>query len=214
MSLNIASPHQLPSFAQPEDADALAALINQSLFPLGVTVLAAIHQECLVLRALLPPHIDRLFLINCVREGMESLQLQSIKQVVLIGQDRENIRPDWQYILNLARINLPPVNLPPIPTRRQSGACSFPGVVMTSSVITTSSLSSVTRQNTEQKPLRLRVRRPRHPLAHRSICLLLMVAAGGLLIGGAWAAKSMFLVENHQNQGAPSSTLLVSPLKL
>ncbi len=203
MSSNITSSDQLPNFAQPENADALAALINRSLFPLGVTVLAAIHQECLVLRALLPPHIDRLFLINFLREGLGHLSLPSIKQVVLIGQDRENIRPDWQYILNLARINLPPVNLPPIPTRRQSEPGSFPGVAVVEE-------QQLTRR-TGDKFLRLRVRPPRHPLARRSVCFLLILAAGGLLIGGAGAAKSVFFVENHHNQSTPSSTLLVSP---
>ncbi len=206
MSSNIVSPDQLPSFAQPQSADDLAAWINHSLLPLDVTVLVAIHDQCLVLQALLPPHIDRLFLINFLRERMSRLPLPAIQQVLLIGQDRECIRPDWQYILNLPSVSLPAINLPPIPTRRPSPPPEpliFPQRIVAEEPIAISPPG--------QKRLRWRVRAPRHPLARRSVCVLLILAAGGLLVGGIWAAQSVFIVENLKNQQAPSSELLVSP---
>jgi hypothetical protein len=171
MLQNTASHHQLLNLAKQGDADSLTALINQNLFPLGVTVMTAIQDECLVVKALLPQHIDRLFLINFMREGMERLQARSIQQVILIGQDRERIIPDWQYILNLHHVDLPPVS-----QIRQQYTALLP-------------LNPV-------KTVGLAPPSP-HPLASKSVRLLLFLATLGLLIGGTFAAKTMFLIDNQ-----------------
>jgi hypothetical protein len=171
MSQNTASYHQLLNLAKQGDTESLTALINQNLFPLGVTVMTAIQDECLVVKALLPQSIDRLFLINFMREGMERLQARSIQQVILIGQDRERIIPDWQYILNLHHVALPPVS--------QIHQQYIP-----------SPLPSVT---TTVRP----APRSTHLLANRSVQLLLFLATVGLLVGGTFAAKTVFLIENQ-----------------
>lgn len=41
-----------------------------------------------------------------MREGMERLQANPIRQVLLVG--RERVTADWQYILNLYQADLPP----------------------------------------------------------------------------------------------------------
>jgi hypothetical protein len=171
MSQNTASHHQLLNLAKQGDTDSLTALINQNLFPLGVTVMTAIQDECLVVKALLPQNIDRLFLINFMREGMERLQARSIRQVILIGQDRERIIPDWQYILNLHHVALPPVS--------QIHQQYIP--------------SPPPSATTAVRP----ARQSPHPLSSKSVQLLLFLATLGLLIGGTFAAKTVFLMENQ-----------------
>jgi hypothetical protein len=178
MSQSIASHHQLLNLAKQGDADSLTALINQNLLPLGVTVITALQNECLVVKAMLPQHIDRLFLINFMREGMERLQANSIQQVVLIGQDRERISPDWQYILKLHNIDLPPVT--PAPTQYIPPIHPDPVTAVRSA---------------PQK-------RPVHPLRNGYLRLVLLLATVGLLVSGSFAAKTVFVMDN-QNEPAP-----------
>jgi hypothetical protein len=181
MSQNIASPHHhLLNLAKQGDADSLTALINQNLLPLGVTVMTALQNECLVVRALLPQNIDRLFLINFMREGMERLQARSIQQVILIGQDRERIIPDWQYILNLHHVALPPLS-PPVKSQYAPPPQPAPA------------------ETIHHAP----TKKYRHPLTRSSLRLVLLLATLGLLIGGTFAGKTVFVMEN-QNEPSPS----------
>jgi hypothetical protein len=102
------SQHHLISLAKQGNPKALTTLINQTLSPLGVVVTSALNAECLVVTAIVPDTIDRKFLIEFMREGMERLQANSIRQVLLVGRDRARVTPDWQYILNLYQADLPP----------------------------------------------------------------------------------------------------------
>jgi hypothetical protein len=179
---NTASQNQLLSLAQQGDAASLTALINHNLFPLGVTVMTTLQDKCLVVTAVLPQNIDRLFLINFMREGMERLQAKSIQQVLLIGKDRERITPDWQYILNLHQADLPPV----VPLRQPQLPLQPPPPAI---------------------PQPIHQQLPRHPLASTPLRWLLLLTTCGLLVGGTWAAKTVFLVENApDNYSTPAAS--------
>ncbi len=171
------SQHHLISLAKQGDPTALTTLINQTLSPLGVVVTSVLNAECLVVTAVVPDTIDRQFLIRFMREGMERLQANSIRQVMLVGRDRERVTPDWQYILNLYQADLPPAR---IKRRRQRLA---PPVVTV----------STTAQPTE---VRSPVRRRRHWLVNKPLNWVLTLGAIALLAGGAFAAKVVFLVDH------------------
>jgi hypothetical protein len=175
-TMNTSSSHenrsQLLALAKDGDITALESLIKSTLLPLGVEVMAANGNNCLVITAVLPETVDRLFLINFVREGLERLQADSIERVVIVGRDRARINPDWQYILNLYQADLP---LIPTPANQHRA-----------------------RRSNEQTP-RLTFRQ-RHPLFSKPLHLLMFVLACGLLVAGAFAAKTVFVLEDGGKQ--------------
>jgi hypothetical protein len=176
------SQHHLISLAKQGDPTAVTTLINQTLSPLGVVVTSVLNAECLVVTAVVPDTIDRQFLIRFMREGMERLQSNSIRQVMLVGRDRERVTPDWQYILNLYQADLPPAK---IKRRRQRIA---PPVVMPP-VVTVSPTVPPTAARTP-------TRRRRHWLVNKPLNWALTLGAIALLAGGAFAAKVVFLVDH------------------
>jgi hypothetical protein len=171
------SQHHLISLAKQGDPTALTTLINQTLSPLGVVVTSVLNAECLVVTAVVPDTIDRQFLIRFMREGMERLQANSIRQVMLVGRDRERVTPDWQYILNLYQADLPPAKSK---RRRQRIAPPVETV-------------SPTAPPTE---VRSPTKRRRHWLVNKPLNWLLTLGAIALLAGGAFAAKVVFLVDH------------------
>jgi hypothetical protein len=172
----ISSQHQLISRAKEGDPTALTALINQTLSPLGVVVTSAMNAECLVVTAVVPDTIDRKFLIKFMREGMERLQANSIRQVLLVGRDRERVTPDWQYILNLYQADLPPTAVKRKRRLRMPPADPVPVAVAST------------------QP------RSRHWLVNRPINWLLTLAAFTLLGCGVFAARVVFLVDHTVDQ--------------
>ena len=117
--------------------------------------------------AILPETVDRLFLIDFLREALERLQPEKIDRVVIVGRDRARLVPDWQHILNLHQADLPQM---PTPARQQQAK----------------------RKPTPKKaviPFR-----QRHPLLSKPLHLVLFLAACGLLVGGVFAAKMVFSV--------------------
>jgi hypothetical protein len=171
------SQHHLISLAKQGDPTALTTLINQTLSPLGVVVTSVLNAECLVVTAVVPDTIDRQFLIRFMREGMERLQANSIRQVMLVGRDRERVIPDWQYILNLYQADLP---LAKTERRRQRIA---PPVATVSPPVPPTEVRTPTR-------------RRRHWLVNRPLNWVLTLGAIALLAGGAFAAKVVFLVDH------------------
>jgi hypothetical protein len=157
------------ALAKAGDVTALNRLIDDTLSPLGVGVTTALGNECLVVTAVLPETIDRLFLIDFLREALERLQPDYIDRVVIVGRDRARLTPDWQHILNLHQADLPQM---PTPARQQQAK----------------------RKPTIKKsaiPFR-----HRHPLLSRPLHLVLFLAACGLLVGGVFAAKTVFMIED------------------
>jgi hypothetical protein len=175
------SQHHLISLAKQGDPTALTALINQTLAPLGVVVTSVLNAECLVVTAVVPDTIDRQFLIRFMREGMERLQANSIRQVTLVGRDRERVTPDWQYILNLYQADLPPAKI----KRRRQRIAPPVATVLTPA------------QPTEVRPP---TRRRRHWLVNKPLNWLLTLGALTLLAAGAFAAKVVFLVDHSVDQ--------------
>jgi hypothetical protein len=161
--------NHLVALAKTGDVAALNQLINNTLSPLGVEVTTVIGNECLVVTATLPETIDRLFLIDFLREALERLQPEEVDRVVVVGRDRARLTPDWQHVLNLHQADLPQM---PTPARQQQAK----------------------RQPTRQKtviPFR-----QRHPLLSKPLHLMMFLAACGLLIGGVFAARTVFMVED------------------
>jgi hypothetical protein len=156
------------NLAKAGDVTALNRLINDTLSPLGLDVTTVMGNECLVVTAILPETIDRLFLIDFLREALERLQPEYVDRVVIVGRDRARLTPDWQHILNLHQADLPQM---PTPARQQQAK----------------------RKPTVKKaviPFR-----QRHPLLSKPLHLVLFLAACGLLVGGVVAAKTVFMVE-------------------
>jgi hypothetical protein len=159
-------PH-LMALAKAGDVAALNWLIDNTLSPLGVEVTAIMGNDCFVVTAILPETVDRLFLIDFLRESLERLQPEKIDRVVIVGRDRARLAPDWQHILNLHQADLPQM---PAPARQQQAK----------------------RKPTLKKsvvPFR-----QRHPLLSKPLHLVLFLAACGLLVGGVFAAKTVFTV--------------------
>lgn len=171
-----ASAQHLLSRAQQGDAHALDAMLNRTLAPLGVVVTTVINAECAIVTAVLPHGIDRQFLIRFMREGMERLQARSIRQVLLVGRDRERSQPDWQYILNLYQADLPPS---PQPQRRRRAA-------VTATATPTIVPLIQPRPRAAIGPRRL----------SRPLYLLLLLATVALLAGGTWAGRTVLLVDS------------------
>jgi hypothetical protein len=159
-------PH-LMALAKAGDVAALNWLIDNTLSPLGVEVTAIMGNDCFVVTAILPETVDRLFLIDFLRESLERLQPEKFDRVVIVGRDRARLAPDWQHILNLHQADLPQM---PAPARQQQAK----------------------RKPTLKKsvvPFR-----QRHPLLSKPLHLVLFLAACGLLVGGVFAAKTVFTV--------------------
>jgi hypothetical protein len=157
----------LMALAKAGDVAALNWLIDNTLSPLGVEVTAIIGNDCLVVTAILPETVDRLFLIDFLREALERLQAEGIDRVVIVGRDRARLVPDWQHILNLHQADLPQM---PTPARQQQA---------------------------KRKPTPKKATisfRQRHPLLSKPLHLVLFLAACGLLVGGVFAAKTVFTV--------------------
>lgn len=183
------SQHHLISLAKQGDPTALTTLINQTLSPLGVVVTSVLNAECLVVTAVIPDTIDRQFMIRFIREGMERLQANSIRQVMLVGRDRERVTPDWQYILNLYQADLPPAK---IKRRRQR---------LVPPVAPVSTTTPVSATTTVQPPeVRVPLKRRRHWLVNKPLNWALSLGAIALLVGGAFAAKVVFLVDHSVDQ--------------
>jgi hypothetical protein len=162
-----ANRNNLVALAKAGDVAALNWLIDSTLSPSGVEVMTTIGNDCLVVTAILPETIDRLFLIDFLREALERLQPEGIDRVVIVGRDRARLLPDWQHILNLHQADLPQM---PTPARQQQAK----------------------RKPTPKKAVISF--RQRHPLLSRPLHLVLFLAACGLLVGGVFAAKTVFTV--------------------
>jgi hypothetical protein len=158
---------QLVALAKAGDVTALNWLIDDTLSPLGAEVTAIMGNDCLVVKAVLPETLDRLFLIDFLRAALERLQPEKIDRIVIMGRDRARLLPEWQHILNLYQADLPKM---PTPARQQQAKRKpIPKTVGTSL-------------------------RQRHPLLSRPLHLVLFLAACGLLVGGVFAAKVVFTV--------------------
>jgi hypothetical protein len=157
----------LMALAKAGDVAALNWLIDNTLSPLGVEVTAIVGNDCLVVTAILPEVVDRLFLIDFLREALERLQPEGLNRVVIVGRDRARLVPDWQHILNLHQADLPQM---PTPARQQQA-----------------------KRKPAPKKAAVSFRR-RHPLVSKPLHLVLFLAACGLLVGGVFAAKMVFTV--------------------
>jgi hypothetical protein len=160
---------QLVASAKAGDVTALNKLIDNTLSPLGVGVTTVMGNECLIVTAILPETIDRLFLIDFLREALERLQPAQIDRVVIIGRDRARINPDWQHILNLHQADLPKM---PTPARQKQAKRKIAPPQTTLSF------------------------RQRHPLVSKPLHLVMFLAACTLLVCGVFAAKTVFMVED------------------
>jgi hypothetical protein len=164
---SIANRTHLMALAKAGDVAALNWLIDNTLSPLGVEVTAIMGNDCLVVNAILPETVDRLFLIDFLREALERLQPDGIDRVVIVGSDRARLLPDWQHIVNLHQADLPQM---PTPARQQQAK----------------------RKPTPKKAVISF--RQRHPLLSKPLHLVMFLAACGLLVGGVFAAKTVFTV--------------------
>jgi hypothetical protein len=161
--------NHLVTLAKSGDVTALNKLIYNTLSPLGVEVTTVMGNDCLLVTATLPETVDRLFLIEFVREALERLQPDKIERVVITGCDRSRINPDWQHVINLHQADLPHM---PTPARQQQAKRKI------------------------APPQMVRNFRQRHPLLSKPLHLVLFLLACALLVGGVFAAKVVFTVSD------------------
>jgi hypothetical protein len=89
--------------ARQGNPEAIAKLMNQSLRVKKITVIVSLMDDCLNILAsgIEPP--SRTFMVNFVREGMEKLNIQTIRQVRVRAFKKGDKAPTWQEVLVLRR---------------------------------------------------------------------------------------------------------------
>lgn len=89
--------------ARQGNPEAIAKLMNQSLRVKHITVVASVMDDCLTLLASAAEPPNRTFLVNFVREGMEKLNIDTIRKVRIRAFKKGDKAPSWQEVLVLHR---------------------------------------------------------------------------------------------------------------
>jgi len=84
----------LKELARQGNPKAIAALLNRSLEPKGITVKAALDQHCLQVM-LISPQVPAIELVRVIRDGLSRLGIESIEQVKIYGKQVGEDIPDW-----------------------------------------------------------------------------------------------------------------------
>lgn len=84
----------LKELARQGNPKAIAALLNRSLQPKGITVKVALDQRCLQVM-LLSAQVPATELVRVIRDGLNRLGVESIEQVKIYGKQVGEDIPDW-----------------------------------------------------------------------------------------------------------------------
>ncbi|WP_416667859.1 type IV pilin-like G/H family protein [Egbenema bharatensis] len=81
---------------------AIAALMNKTLQPKGITVTATTAGECLTIVAEAKTKPDQSTLVECIRQGLNSLNPKSIQRVVVQGKAAGQSHSSWRESFTLS----------------------------------------------------------------------------------------------------------------
>jgi tetratricopeptide (TPR) repeat protein len=84
----------LKELARQGNPKAIAALLNRSLQPKGITVKVALDQRCLQVM-LISAQVPATELVRVIRDGLNRLGVESIEQVKIYGKQVGKDIPDW-----------------------------------------------------------------------------------------------------------------------
>jgi len=87
---------RLKELARQGNPKAIAALLNRSLQPKGITVKAALDQHCLQVM-LISAQVPAIELVNLIRDRLNRLGVESIEQVKIYGKQVGEDIPDWHH---------------------------------------------------------------------------------------------------------------------
>jgi len=97
--------HSVLELAKQGDAEAIATLINRSIQSKGITAAANLEGECLKLDLRSPQKINQKAMVSLIRKGMLSLQIKTIKELVISAYQSDyetaSDKQIWQLNLNL-----------------------------------------------------------------------------------------------------------------
>jgi tetratricopeptide (TPR) repeat protein len=85
---------RLKELARQGNPRAIAALLNRSLQPKGITVKVALDQRCLQVM-LISAQVPAIELVKVIRDGLKRLGIESIEQVKIYGKQVGEDIPDW-----------------------------------------------------------------------------------------------------------------------
>ncbi|HEY9697058.1 MAG TPA: hypothetical protein V6D10_07330 [Trichocoleus sp.] len=99
----------LSQLARQGDPQAIAALINQSFQPKGLTAQAVLKNNCLqlLIESVAPP--NQRAVVGFIQKGLSSLQPKGIKLVKICGQQTGEVMPSWIEEIQLGVQLAPPV---------------------------------------------------------------------------------------------------------
>ncbi|HBB31628.1 MAG TPA: hypothetical protein DDZ80_15845 [Cyanobacteria bacterium UBA8803] len=90
----------LKELARQGNPKAIAAVLNRSLQPKGITVKAILDQRCLQLM-LISAQVPAIELVRVIRDGLSRLGIESIEQVKIYGKQAGEDIPDWHQEFEL-----------------------------------------------------------------------------------------------------------------
>jgi hypothetical protein len=88
--------------AKQGNADAIAALLNQSLKSKGINIIGKVSNGCLTLVAESQEAPDKTFLKEFISKGLHSLKPASINRVVIQGKVTGKVHPVWRENIDLS----------------------------------------------------------------------------------------------------------------
>jgi RsiW-degrading membrane proteinase PrsW (M82 family) len=98
----------LRELAKQGDTEAIAALLNHSLQPKGITVEVNITDSCLQILLSSQRLLNKQNLVAFLRNGLMKLEVKSISKVIVYGKQIDEDFPDWAEEFDLDEIQ-PPV---------------------------------------------------------------------------------------------------------
>jgi uncharacterized protein (DUF697 family) len=91
-----ASQLNLMERARKADTEAIAALMNRSLQPKGITAKVSLKEHCLKVMLEAPQAPEQKALVEFIRKGIAGLNTGAIKQVKVYGRELGDDFPNWQ----------------------------------------------------------------------------------------------------------------------
>jgi len=95
--------------AKQGDAAAIASLINRSIQPKGITATARMVEDCLHIDLRSAQTPNQKAVVALIRKGMLTLQVKSVKRLLIAAYKTGNSQTIWEATLNLAASPISPV---------------------------------------------------------------------------------------------------------
>lgn len=96
-----ANQSNLLELAKQGNAKAIATLMNRQLQPKGITVRVSFSGDCLMVIAESQEPLDQRFLVNFIRKGMTTLNVETINRVIVRGKSTGHNISAWREAFDL-----------------------------------------------------------------------------------------------------------------